>query len=48
MRANWLGRRPEGQGADALGKDFTPFRMTASERVTEAGVGPDCTDGGGA
>ena len=27
----WLGRRAEGPGADALGKDFTPFRMTASE-----------------
>ena len=44
----WLGHRPEGPGADALGKDFTPFRMTASERVTEAVVGPDGTDGAGA
>ena len=44
----WLGRRAEGPGADALGKDFTPFRMTASERVAEGGAGSGGTEGGGA
>jgi len=36
----WLGRRPEGPGAETIGKDFTPFRIPVSVRDTEGGVGP--------
>jgi len=33
----WLGRRPEGPGAEATRKDFTPFRIHASVRGTAGG-----------
>ena len=36
----WLGRRPEGPGSEATGKDFIPFRIPASVRDTGGGGGP--------
>ena len=36
----WLGCRPDGPGAEPLGNDFTPCRMTDSVRVGDEGTGP--------
>lgn len=44
----WLGRRPDGPGADPLGKDFTPLRMIDSGKVDGGGTGPESRVGGGA
>ena len=44
----WLGRRPDGPGAEPLGNDFTPCRMTDSIRVGDEGTGPGGGTGGGA
>ena len=44
----WLGRRPDGPGAEPLGNDFTPCRMTDSVRVGDEGTGPGGGTGGGA
>ena len=37
----WLGRKPEGPGAEPLGKDLTALRTIDSGTVTGGGVGPD-------
>ena len=42
----WLGRRPEGPGADALGKYLTAFRVTASGRVAGGGANSEGIEGG--
>ncbi len=44
----WLGRRPEGPGAEALGNDRTPLRTAGSERMAGDGTGSRGTEGGGA
>ena len=36
----WLGRRPDGPGAEPLGKDLTPLRTVDSDTETEGGTGP--------
>ena len=36
----WLGRRPDGPGADPEGKDFTPFKMVDSVSFIDGGTSP--------
>ena len=44
----WLGRRPEGPGADAPEKDFTLLRIREFESINGGGAMPGGKDGGGA
>ena len=39
----WLGRRPDGPGAGAFGKDLTALRMAGSESEAGEGTGPGGT-----
>ena len=43
----WLGRRPEGPGAEPLGNDFTPIRMADSGSLVWNGTGAGGRTGGG-
>ena len=43
----WLGRRPEGPGAEPLGNDFTPLKIADSERMAGGGTEPVGRAGGG-
>ena len=43
----WLGRSPDGPGAEPPGKDFTPFRMEDSESTAGEGTGSEGREGGG-
>ena len=36
----WFGRRPDGPGAEPLGKDLTPLQTAGSEAVRGGGTGP--------
>ena len=36
----WLGRRPEGPGAETLGKDLAPLRTPDSLKMIGGGTGP--------
>ena len=42
----WLGSRPDGPGAEPLGKDLTPFRTANSATVTGGGTEPGGRVGG--
>ena len=42
----WLGRRPEGPGAEPLANDFTPLRMADSGSLAGNGTGPGGRTGG--
>ena len=41
-----LGHKPDGPGAEPLGKDLTPFRTTDSVTVAEVGTEPGGRVGG--
>ena len=41
----WLGRRPEGPGAEPLGNDLTPLEMACSGSITGGGTGSDGKEG---
>ena len=43
----WLGRRPDGPGAEPSGKDLTPLLTTDSLRMSRSGAGPEGRVGGG-
>ena len=43
----WLGRRPDGPGAEPFGKDLTPLLTTDSLRMSGGGAGPEGRVGGG-
>ena len=42
----WLGRSPDGPGADPDGKDFTPLFIAASQSEVVGRVGPGGREGG--
>ncbi len=44
----WLGRKPEGPGADPIGNDLVPRRTACSLRLNDGGPRPGGSTGGGA